>query len=125
MTLTRARLTPQQRVDREVTGAELQRMVTDLASILGWRWVHFRAGKTERGWRVPVEGPLGKGWPDLVLVHPMRRRTLAVEIKRELGDEPTPDQHYVHTMLSESGWTVVVWRPSDLSEGRVEGELRR
>lgn len=116
-------LTEQQRQDRRLTGTDLQRQITDLAAMYGWTWVHFRAARTERGWRVPVEGPLGKGWPDLVLVSPMRRRTLAVEVKRELGDDPSPDQTYVHTMLKEAGWAVRVWRPSDMSTGVIQREL--
>lgn len=119
------RLTEQQRADRRLTGADLQRQITDLAAMYGWTWVHFRAARTERGWRVPVEGPLGKGWPDVVLVSPARRRTLAVEVKRELGDAPTPDQEYVHHMLREAGWTVLVWRPSDMTSGRILEELSR
>lgn len=118
-------LTEQQRADRRLSGGDLQRQITDLAAMYGWTWVHFRAARTERGWRVPVEGPMGKGWPDLVLVSPMRRRTLAVEVKRELSDAPTPDQEYVHTMLREAGWTVLVWRPSDMTTGRIQEELSR
>lgn len=121
--VTPTRLTEQQRQDRALTEAEFQRQVCDLAALYGWTWVHFRAARTERGWRVPVEGPLGKGWPDLVLVSPMRRRTIAVELKRELAADPSPDQQYVHTMLGEAGWTVQVWRPSDLP--RIQQELAK
>lgn len=123
--MTAQRLTEQQRADRRLTGGDLQRQITDLAAMLGWTWVHFRAAKTERGWRVPVEGPLGKGWPDLVLASPQRRRTLAVEVKRELSDPLTADQLYVHSMLEAAGWTVRVWRPSDMTSGRVLEELSR
>jgi hypothetical protein len=120
---TRSRLTEVQRADRALTGTELQRMVMQLGGMLGWASVHFRAAKTERGWRVPVEGPLGKGWPDLVMVHVGRSRTLAVELKRELGDVVSPDQEYVHSVLRAAGWTVRVWRPSDLSSGAIQAEL--
>lgn len=121
----RTRLTEQQRQDRATTGGELQRMVMQLGGMLGWASVHFRAAKTERGWRVPVEGPLGKGWPDLVMAHPLRGRTLAVEIKRELGDALSADQEYVHAVLRGAGWSVFVWRPSDLTAGRIQEELSR
>lgn len=117
------RLTEQQRSDRSLTEAEFQRQVTDLAALMGWTWVHFRPARTEQGWRVPVSGPLGKGWPDLVMVSPQRGRTLAVELKRELGSLPTLDQEYVHRMLEAGGWTVRVWRPSDLTSGRIQAEL--
>jgi len=119
------RLTEQERADRKVTGTELQRMVMELGGMLGYASVHFRAAQTGRGWRVPVEGPLGKGWPDLVLVNPMRRRTIAAEIKREVDDQLTPDQEYVHSVLRGAGWSVFVWRPSDLTEGRIQDELQR
>jgi hypothetical protein len=125
MNVVAHRLTPEQRRDRSVTGAELQRLVMELGGMLGWASVHFRAAKTERGWRVPVEGPLGKGWPDLVMVHPGKRRTLAVEIKRELGDALTADQEYVHAALRGAGWLVVVWRPSDMTSGAIQAELER
>lgn len=119
------RLTAQERADRNVTGTQLQRMVMELGGMLGWSSVHFRAARTERGWRVPVEGPLGKGWPDLVMVNPLRRRTIAVEIKREIREGLSADQEYVHRILGEAGWTVVVWRPSDLTSGRIQEELQR
>lgn len=121
----RPRLTEQQRHDRKLTGGDLQRQITDLAAMLGWTWMHIRPAQTNQGWRTPISGPLGKGWPDLVLVNPMQRRTLAVEVKRELGDDPTPDQVYVHTMLQEAGWMVQVWRPSDMTSGRILEELSR
>jgi VRR-NUC domain-containing protein len=124
MTLTRARLSDQQRADRSLTEADFQRAVTDLAALLGWSWVHFRPAQTARGWRTPVSGPLGQGWPDLVLVSPLRRRVLAVELKRELG-AVSPDQQYVHGALEMAGLTVRVWRPSDLTSGEIEQELRR
>lgn len=120
-----ARLTEQQRHDRRLTGSDLQRQITDLAAMYGWAWMHIRPAQTNQGWRTPISGSLGKGWPDLVLVNPMRRRTLAIEVKRELGDSPTPDQVYVHTILAEAGWTVRVWRPSDMTSGRILEELSR
>jgi hypothetical protein len=120
-----SRLTVPELSDRRLSGTDLQRQITDLAAMYGWTWLHLRAARTDRGWRVPVEGPLGKGWPDLVLVNPMRGRTLAVEVKRELGDDLTADQVYVHTMLKTAGWECVVWRPSDMTAGRIQAELSR
>jgi hypothetical protein len=118
------RLTEQQRADRKLSGLDLQRQVRDLSAMYGWLHMHVRPAQTTRGWRTPVTGQLGPGWPDMVLVNPMRRRTIAVEIKREF-EELRPDQVYVHTMLREAGWTVLVWRPSDMSEGRIQEELSR
>lgn len=80
------RLTDQERRERAVTEADFQRQVTDLAAALGWAWAHWRPLQNRRGmWQVPVEGPLGAGWPDLTLLRVRDRRLLFVELKRELG----------------------------------------
>ena len=123
--VTRAVLSPVERADRALTEREFQGLVCELAEMLGWSWLHIRPGQTERGWRTPISGPLGKGWPDLVLVSPGRRKTLAVELKRELAADPGADQQYVHQVLEQAGWTVRVWRPSDLTSGLVQSELSR
>lgn len=127
-------LTDVERAERKVTEAEFQRQVTDLAELHGWSWVHFRAGIQANGrWHVPVEGPLGAGWPDLVLVRARGRdrRILFAELKRQLG-HLTPDQERVRQLLIEVGLSFgalpsadgvtrmlvdhFVWRPSDLRD---------
>lgn len=74
--------------------AAFQRQVTGLAQLLGWHWAHFRPGRTERGWATPVSGPIGAGFPDLVLAN----------------------------VLRQSGAEVRVWRPSDIDA--IAEELR-
>jgi hypothetical protein len=118
------RLTPAEQADRKMTGAAFQAQIAELAHIYGWQWVHFRPAQTQRGWRTPVEGPLGKGWPDLFLAHPRKRRLLAVEVKREIGDPLTADQVAVLQTLAAAGLETVVWRPSDMTAGRVQAALR-
>ena len=121
----RTRLTDQERADRALTGGELQRQITDLATMLGWSWCHWRALKNGRGfWQVPVEGPLGTGWPDLFLAHPVKVRLLGIEVKRELGDRLTPEQEASHDLLRRSGLDVHVFRQSDMTAGRIEEALR-
>jgi hypothetical protein len=120
----RGRLTDQERADRKLTGGELQRQITDLATIFGWSWCHWRALKNGRGfWQVPVEGPLGEGWPDLFLAHPVKQRVLLVEVKRELGDPLTAAQVGVHQLLRHAGLEVEVWRPSDMTAGTIQAAL--
>lgn len=129
------RLTDQERRDRAVTEADFQRQVTDLATALGWAWAHWRPLQNRRGmWQVPVEGPLGAGWPDLTLVRVRDRRLLFVELKRELGTV-SADQAAVLAALGELVFNrysiapamafgvlaipqvqVVVWRPSMLRD---------
>jgi hypothetical protein len=90
--------------------SDFQRQVTDLAELLGWEWAHFRPAQTARGWRTPVSGPLGKGWPDLVLSR--GTRLMFVELKRS-GAKLRPDQERVLNRLGQSAETHV-WFPMDL-----------
>lgn len=92
--------------------AEFQRQVTDLATIFGWSWAHFRPAQTSRGWRTPVSGPLGAGFPDLVMVR--RDRLIFAELKRDKA-KVTDQQKYVLDVLDGVyAVGVYVWRPGDL-----------
>lgn len=91
--------------------ADFQRQVTDLATILGWEWVHFRPARTAHGWATPVSGPLGKGWPDLILVKPGRR--IAAELKADKG-HAAGDQLVVLNALAAAGFETHVWWPKDI-----------
>ncbi len=113
------RLTAEQRRDRAVSEADLLVQVTDLAAALGWSWVHFRPAQTTHGWRTPVQGPLGVGWPDLVIVR--GSRILGVELKRQTG-HPTDRQSWVLSLLAGAGVETHVIRPSDLNRA---GEILR
>lgn len=98
-----------------LTETEFMRQVTDLATILGWEWAHFRPAQTAKGWRTPVSGPLGKGFPDLVMVREKGARLIFAELKRE-GGKLSADQERVTFVLNQSaaGAEVYVWRPADL-----------
>ncbi len=107
-----------------ISEAAFMRQVTDLAELLGWSWAHFRPAQTSRGWRTPVSGPLGQGFPDLVLVHPQKSRRIFAELKRN-GARTSPDQDRVLECLRAIEWVgvghggppdiaVAVWRPADL-----------
>ena len=112
--------------------------VEDLFTRFGWWWVHFRAARTDKGWRTPVAG-MGKGFPDYICLR--GSRLLVAEIKSQKG-KLTPEQivwydkfietqqHYVNQPLSVSGGKasmelkgkvlvspeVYIWRPSDFDE---------
>ena len=81
-----------------LTEAQWQRRVTDLADRRGWLWVHHRPARTNQGWRTPVSGPLGVGWPDLILVR--GDRLVAVELKSSTG-RPTADQSAALAALAQ------------------------
>jgi hypothetical protein len=121
----RPRLTGRELIERDVTGGELQAGIEQLAEMLGWWWVHFRPAKTKKGWRTPVEGPLGEGWPDLFLAHPINRRILAIECKREIDDPVTPAQELVHSVFEASGIRIYTARPSSLREPIQTSEVYR
>jgi hypothetical protein len=95
-----------------LTEQEWQRQVTDLAELCGWHWAHWRAARTEHGWRTPVSGTIGAGFVDLILVHPRRRRALLIELKSDIG-RLSDEQRDVHEVLRQAGLEVDVWRPRD------------
>ena len=116
------------RLVQAMSEAEFQRQVTDLAEVLGCSWAHFRPAQTKHGWRTPVSGPLGAGFPDFVLLRVRDRRLIFAELKRE-GQKPTANQAAVLAALGElGGWwfdqagtrglrvEVHVWHPSDLRD---------
>jgi hypothetical protein len=92
-----------------VTEAEWQRQVTDLAGMLGWTWAHFRPARTEKGWRTPVEGPGGAGFPDLVLWR--GNRVLFVELKTDRGAVSDAQSEVLDGLAR--ALEVYVWRPRD------------
>ena len=97
-------------VDRvRLSEDEWMAMVTQLATLKGWSWLHIRPAQRRRGWVTPVAGDLGAGWPDLYLVR--GRRQLYAELKADNG-ALTEDQRRVHGLL-RSVADVEVWRPDD------------
>lgn len=104
-----------------MTEAQLQDAVVELARLLGWRAVHFRAAPSGRGWRTPVQYD-GKGFPDLILVRPgfnPMYRELKVGSRKLDGEQML----WIATLRS-CGCDAGVWRDRDWSDGTVERELR-
>lgn len=88
-----------------------QRQVCDAAELFGWRWAHFRPAQRANGhWMTPVSGPLGVGFPDLVLA---RDRVIFAELKAEAA-QLSPPQRAVRESLLRAGAEYYLWRPSDL-----------
>jgi len=96
-----------------LTEAQFQKQVTDLATRLGWSWLHVeRMGNEQGRWRTPVSGPLGTGWPDLVLIR--RGSLIFAELKAQRG-QMTQAQIEVMTVL-ERTHSYFLWRPSDFNQ---------
>lgn len=115
----------------KITEAGFLGQVTTLAEYLGWRWVHFRPAKTKHGWRTPVSGPLGKGWPDLILVRAKDHRLMLVELKRDEKSEWLEGQKENLLWLERAlvvGGTgarieVYVWYEADFTNGNIQEVL--
>lgn len=90
--------------------------VIQYAQLHGWRVAHFRTVRVQRKngqayYETPVQGD-GKGWPDLVLVHPKRRLVIYAELK--VGKNTlTPEQEEWCGDLQEANQIVRVWKPED------------
>jgi hypothetical protein len=101
----------------ESTEREFLEHVTEAAEHLGWRWAHFRPARTRHGWRTAVSGPLGEGWPDLVLVRDRDGRMILAELKLRAGvmrEAQSAVLDYLRRIERLHGWlTVAVWRPAD------------
>lgn len=112
----------------EQSEAVFQASVEQLATTLGWEWMHIRPGMNERGrYRTPISGTLGAGWPDLVLVK--ADRLIFAECKSQKG-KLTGRQVWVLNTLEATGHEVFCWRPSDwddivkiLQRGPFDGSL--
>jgi hypothetical protein len=86
------------------TEADFQNQVIQLATLHGWKCVHFPDSRR-------VSCP---GWPDLVLGHE-RRGVIFAELKRQ-GKKPRPSQVWWCEVLRLAGCRVCVWRPGDWGE---------
>lgn len=95
----------------EMTEHELQRTIIEAARMFGWFCAHFRAAKTSKGWRTPVEAD-GAGFPDLCLV---RERVIFAELKSAKGKLRQEQSEWL-TKLRAAGQEVHVWRPQDVDK---------
>jgi hypothetical protein len=93
-----------------MTEADLQRLVTDAAELYGWSWAHFRPAQTARGWRTPVSGPIGRGFPDLIMVRGRDKRLMFVELKADKGVMSTYQDDVIGQLVA-AGQTVHIVRP--------------
>lgn len=96
--------------------AEFQALVTDLATVFGWRWMHVRRsiGKSRR-WTTATNVP----WPDLTLWHPSGGFMIR-ELK--VRDRWQPGQREVLDELAVSV-DAAVWTPADMDSGLIAREF--
>lgn len=98
-------------IPSNITEAQFQALVLDLAKRTGWFVNHQLPAQIRPGkWATATQGMVG--WPDLVLVHPRRRIALFRELKRWDG-KLTEEQELWGAALVACGLDWAVWRPSD------------
>jgi hypothetical protein len=97
-----------------VTETEFAQGVMELAQYRGWRVVHFRPARTEKGWRTAMTGD--RGFVDLVLAR--KGVVLHVELKTTTGRYGVGQPEWAEAL----GDTYRLWRPGDMET--IKQELR-
>jgi hypothetical protein len=86
--------------------------VTAYAEATGWRWTHFRPGRTADSWRTAVQG--SSGFPDLVLVR--NGRLILTELKSQRGRVSQEQQAWGDALKLVPGVEYYLWRPESWPE---------
>ena len=94
-----------------MTEADLQRAVIDLIRWLGLHYFHDNDSRRNRA-----------GWPDLAIAGP--GGLILRELKTDAG-RLRPEQMDWISILTLGGADVAVWRPVDLTTGRIQNELKQ
>jgi hypothetical protein len=95
----------------EISEAAFTAQLLELCHTLGWYMVHFRAARTSRGWRTPIQGD-GIGYPDTCLFSPSQKRIVWAELKRD-SCKPTPEQLAWGEVIKATGHEWYLWKPKD------------
>lgn len=134
-------VTARQILDRSMSEEQLQDAVIEYLDLFGWTWAHI----PDRLYKLAVKErrfdamPGAKGFLDILALHP-DGRLIVIECKTEQGDlEPEQDEWLrLWGAFMARIWgviparkhaemldllAVVIWRPSDLSDGTVEAFL--
>ena len=89
--------------------------IIEAARFFGWHTAHFRAAKTNHGWRTAVQGD-GKGFVDLVLCHPGGRRLWFVEVKRTSAPLTADQKQWGEALLLAGAVYRVIRVPDELEQ---------
>lgn len=106
----------------DMSEAELQSAVIELAHLCRWRVAHFRPAPNGRGgWATPVSAD-GAGFPDIVMAR--NGEVIVAELKTKAG-KLSPEQEAWMASLSSRDFAdrrlrVYVWRPQSWINGEIE-----
>lgn len=87
-----------------VTEAQLREQIRDLCKVLGWKFYYT--------W-TSIHSP--RGFPDLVLAHPDKKRIIFAELKSEKGVLTEYQEQWLDT-LRQCNQEVYLWRPKDIED---------
>ena len=87
-----------------VTERDLREQIRDLCKIFGWR-MYFT-------W-TSIHSP--RGFPDLVLAHPDKRRLIFAELKSDKGHLTLAQEEWIE-LLRDCAQEVYLWRPGDIEQ---------
>ena len=104
-----------------MTEDQLKTAVIDLAELNGWLVYSIR-----RSDKAKVQGRMrtGKGFPDLVMVHPKRKRMMVVELKSQAGKLTPQQEVWLGAIAGVEIGDVAVWQPGHWASGHIEDVLR-
>lgn len=97
---------------RQISETAFLAQVVKAARLTGWIIAHFRPAMTAYGWRTAVQGD-GAGWPDVVLIHPKKKRLIVAELKSETGATTAKQDEWLSVWALIPCAEVHVVRPSD------------
>lgn len=110
----RRRLSDRERWLRAKPESDFQREVLEAAGYTGWLRFHDHDARRDN-----EESGVDPGFPDTVLVHPIRLRIIFAELKRETEKPSGRQLVWLGALMLISKLTrgivqVYVWRPSDM-----------
>lgn len=95
-----------------ITEREFLQTIVEIAQLHGWICHHVLDTRIHAK-------RIGPGYPDLTLVHPVRKQIIFAELKRERA-KPTPEQQKwldaLRVCETETVVKVYLWRPSDMDK---------
>lgn len=115
------RMTTRRVIPENITEAQFQTAILDLARWLGWRTFHPRTIKSFTGHHLTAyQGE--RGFVDLVLAHP-QRGVIFAELKSKTG-RLSIHQELWREVLERAGAEYHLWRPQDWHniEKRLKGK---
>ena len=96
-----------------MTEKEFMEAVIQLAKIHGYKVMHIRDSRRQVRPGVFVGDSDTAGWPDLICVHPKRKRILAMELKADKGKLTEKQEGWLDA-LDQAGVPSFVFRPRDM-----------